>query len=122
MTDLVYKVLRRAEWTTAQQAGTFTGSRDDERDGFIHLSAAYQVRGVCERYFAGENDLVLLAVEAARLGPALRWETSHKGEAFPHLYGPLPLALVKSIADIRRGEGGRLDLPPEIPDGHEAPQ
>lgn len=115
MTSLVYKVLRRAEWSAAQEIGSFTGSPADARDGFIHLSAAHQVRGVCDRHFAGEHDLVLLTLDSARLGPALKWETSHKGEAFPHLYGPLPLALVKSIADIRRGEGGRLILPPEIP-------
>lgn len=115
MADLVYKILRRAEWIAAQQSGVFAGSRDDERDGFVHLSAAHQVRGVCGRYFADESAVVLLTIEAARLGPALKWETSHKGEAYPHLYGPLPLALVKSIADIRRGEGGRLIFPPEIP-------
>jgi uncharacterized protein (DUF952 family) len=115
MTGLVYKILRRAEWAAAQEAGLFTGSHDDQRDGFIHLSAAHQVRGVCDRYFAGESALVLLSVEGARLGPALKWETSHKGEAYPHLYGALPLALVKSIADIRRGEGERLIFPPEIP-------
>ena len=115
MTGLVYKVLRRAEWSAAQETGTFTGSPADVCDGFIHLSAAHQVRGVCDRHFDGEHDLVLLTLDSARLGPALKWEASHKGEAFPHLYGPLPLALVKSIADIRRGDGGRLIFPPEIP-------
>ena len=114
MTDLVYKILRRAEWSFAQQCGVFTGSPDDERDGFVHLSAAHQVRGVCDRYFAAESDVVLLTVEAARLGAALKWETSHKGEAYPHLYGALPLALVRSVADISRGDDGRLILPPEI--------
>ena len=115
MTGLVYKILRPAEWSAAQAAGAFTGSRDDLRDGFIHLSAAHQVRGVADRHFAGEGDLILLAVDAAALGPALKWETSHKGEAFPHLYGSLSLALVRSVAEIRRGADGRLIFPSEIP-------
>ena len=115
MTGLVYKILRRAEWSAAQETGTFTGSRDDARDGFIHLSAADQVRAVCERHFAGENDLVLLAFDPAALGDALKWEASHKGEAFPHLYSTLPLALVCSIAEIRRGAYGRPIFPSEIP-------
>lgn len=115
MADFVYKILRPAEWIAAQQSGVFTGSRDDERDGFIHLSAAHQVCGVCDRYFGAESAVVLLTIEASRLGPALKWETSHKGEPYPHLYSPLPLALVKSIADIRRGEGGQLVFPPELP-------
>ncbi len=111
---LVYKVLRRAEWTAALEAGLFTGSAADAHDGFIHLSAAHQVRGVCARHFTGEDDLVLLTIEADRLGPALKWETSHKGEAYPHLYGTLPLALVRAVAEIRRGDDGRLTFPSEI--------
>jgi len=115
MTGLVYKILRPAEWSSAQETGIFTGSRDDVRDGFIHLSAVHQVRGVCDRHFAGEGDLILLAVDSAALGPPLKWETSHKGEAFPHLYGSLSLALVRSVAEIRRGADGRLIFPSEIP-------
>ncbi len=114
MTLLVYKILRPAEWIAAQPSGVFNGSPDDERDGFVHLSTAHQVRGVCERYFAREKTVVLLTIDAAGLGPSLKWETSHKGEAFPHLYGPLPLALVRSVADIPRGDDGRLIFPPEI--------
>jgi uncharacterized protein (DUF952 family) len=77
MAALVYKVLRRVEWSAAQATGLFSGSPADVHDGFIHLSVAHQVRGVCERHFAGENDLLLLTIEADRLGPALKWETSH---------------------------------------------
>lgn len=115
MAGLVYKILRRAEWSAAQEAGIFTGSRDDARDGFIHLSAGHQVRGVGDRHFADENDLVLLAVDSAALGPALKWEASHKGEAFPHLYGTLPLALVRSVVEIHRGPDDGLIFPTEIP-------
>jgi uncharacterized protein (DUF952 family) len=115
MIGLVYKILRRTEWSAAQEAGTFTGSRDDARDGFIHLSAADQVRAVSDRHFAGENDLVLLAFDPAAFGAALKWEASHKGEAFPHLYSTLPLALVQSVSEIRRGPDGRLIFPSEIP-------
>jgi uncharacterized protein (DUF952 family) len=115
MTALIYKILRRPEWTAAQKTGVFSGSPDDIRDGFIHFSAPHQVRGVCERHFAGECDLVLLVVNIDRLGAALKWEPSHKGEAYPHLYGLLPLALVMSMAEIRRGSDGRFALPPEIP-------
>jgi len=37
---------------------------------------------------------VLLHIDPARLGD-LRWEVSEPGrDAFPHLYGPLPVAAV----------------------------
>jgi uncharacterized protein (DUF952 family) len=36
---------------------------------------------------------VLVAVESAALGDALKWEASRGGDLFPHLYGPLPTSL-----------------------------
>ena len=60
------------------------------------------------KHFAGATDLVLVAVEAARLGPALHWEPSRGGALFPHLYGELGLDAVlwsrplASVADFKQ--------------------
>ena len=72
----------------------------DARDGFIHLSSAAQVRDTAARHFAGRPDLLLVAVDAASLGGALRWEPSRNGEPFPHLYGPLPRQAVRWVAGL----------------------
>jgi uncharacterized protein (DUF952 family) len=90
----IYKVLRGAEWSEAQASGSFAGSPDDARDGFIHFSTAEQLEGTLERHFAGEPNLVVLEVDAAALGDALRWEPSRGGALFPHLYGALPMSAV----------------------------
>jgi len=90
----IYKIFRAAEWEEVQAHGSFAGSPDDLRDGFIHFSTAEQLEGTAARHFAGEGDLVLAAVEAEPLGEALRWEASRGGKLFPHLYAPLPLAAV----------------------------
>jgi uncharacterized protein (DUF952 family) len=98
MTPLkIYKVLRGAQWSQAQASGSFAGSPDDARDGFIHFSTAEQLQGTLERHFAGEQNLVVLEVEAAALGDALRWEPSRGGALFPHLYGDLPVAAVSRV-------------------------
>lgn len=88
----VYKILRSAEWDAFDAAGVFEGSPDDRRDGFIHLSAADQVEATRARHFAGEAGLWRLALDAAALGDALRWEVSRGGAAFPHLYRALTRA------------------------------
>jgi uncharacterized protein (DUF952 family) len=93
----IYKVLRSAEWSEAQASGSFAGSPDDARDGFIHLSTAEQLQGTLERHFAGEQNLVVLEVDAAALGEALRWEPSRGGALFPHLYADLPVTAVTRI-------------------------
>ena len=111
MPDLVFKIVDRASWEAA--SGTaFDGSPLDARDGFIHFSSAAQVRDTAARYFAGQQDLLLVAVDVASLSGALRWEPSRNGEPFPHLYAPLPRAAVRWVADLPLGaDGGRHVFP-----------
>lgn len=87
----VYKILPRNLWEQTLQDGALVGSPDDLRDGYIHLSTAVQVPGTLARYFAGVPDLLLIAVDPAMLGAALRYEPARGGDMFPHLYAPLPL-------------------------------
>ncbi|MBL8551558.1 MAG: DUF952 domain-containing protein [Hyphomonadaceae bacterium] len=101
MRELVFKILRKDEWPLA--AEVFEGSADDRRDGFIHLSTGAQVAGTLKAHFRGENDLLLLEIDAASLGPALKWEPSRGGALFPHLYGALPLSAVRSVTAINSG-------------------
>lgn len=93
----IFKILSRAEWQAAEQSGVFAGSPVDLTDGFIHFSTAAQVEETAARHFAGQSDLLLVAVDPGRLGDALRWEPSRGGDLFPHLYGPLPLDAVLSV-------------------------
>ena len=89
---LVYKIVPRALWLEAETTGSFAGAPVDLADGFIHLSAEDQLAETARRHFAGQSDLLLVAVEADALGDALRWEPSRGGALFPHLYGALPVA------------------------------
>ena len=83
---LIYKVLRPAEWAALEAAGETAGSAADRADGFVHFSTAGQLPGTLARHFAGETGLMLLAVDAAAAGPALRWEPSRGGALSPHLH------------------------------------
>jgi uncharacterized protein (DUF952 family) len=86
---LIYKVLRAAEWAAFDRDGGIRGAPVDLADGFIHFSTAEQLPETLARHFAGEADLMLLAVDAARAGDALRWEPARGGALFPHLYRPV---------------------------------
>ena len=59
--------------------------------------------GTLSKHFAGEADLVLLAVDAERLGNACKWEPSRGGDLFPHLYGPLDLGVVLWVEPLALG-------------------
>lgn len=105
---LVYKILRPDEWSAFAAAGGTTGAPADLASGFIHLSTASQVAETAARHFAGAGELVLVAVEAARLGPALRWEPSRGGALFPHLYRPLEAADVVWSQPLPCGADGHI--------------
>ena len=104
---ILYKICRGTEWEAAKAAGTYAGSADDLRDGFIHLSTGGQVRHTAQRHFAGQRDLVLVALDEKRFGPALRYEPGRDGALFPHLYGrldPVMALWVKPLPIAPTGE------------------
>jgi len=95
MPSLIYKIVPAALWRLAEERGVFSGSPVDTRDGYIHFSTAGQLAATARKHFAGQQDLVLVTVDADRL--ALRWEPARGGELFPHLYGDLPLSAVRAV-------------------------
>lgn len=111
MAQSIYKICPEALWRTAETAGRFEGVPVDRADGYIHLSTAAQVRETAARHFAGESGLLLVEVDAEALGGGLRWEPSRGGALFPHLYGVLPLAAVRSVAPLPLGPDGRHVFP-----------
>jgi uncharacterized protein (DUF952 family) len=115
MSELIYKICPEALWREAEQAGRFDGAPVDLADGYIHFSAADQVRETAKRYFAGEDALLLVTVNATQLGESLRWEPSRGGALFPHLYAPLDLAAVRSVEPLPIGPDGGHVFPAGIP-------
>jgi uncharacterized protein (DUF952 family) len=114
MQQPIYKICPRALWHEAERAGRFDGAPIDLADGFIHFSTASQVRETAARHFAGEDDLLLIAVDPAPLGAALRYETSRGGDLFPHLYGSLPLSAVRNVAALPLRAGSHV-FPADVP-------
>lgn len=92
VSNIVYKIVDEAAWREAQRAGTYRGSPDDLRDGFIHLSFADQIEATASRHFRNRTGLLLIAFSADTLGPSLKHEASRGDALFPHLYAELPPA------------------------------
>jgi uncharacterized protein (DUF952 family) len=109
--SLIYKICPASAWREAERQGTYRGSRDDARDGFIHFSTAAQVDGTARKHFFGQSGLFLIEVDAEVLGPALRWEPSRNDELFPHLYGELDLGAVKRVISMHARSDGTHDIP-----------
>jgi len=117
MNESIFHICPRADWREARRIGRYGGSDDDLRDGFIHFSTADQVVESAAKHRRGQSGLVLLAVDAAALGPALRWEPSRNGTLFPHLYGPLPCSAVRAEIPLPLGHEGRHVFPDDLDPG-----
>lgn len=111
MSQLIYKIVPQVLWREAEAAGSFAGAPVDVSDGFIHFSTAAQVRETAAKHFAGQQDLLIAAIDGGRLGPALRYEPSRGGALFPHLYGPLPLDAVVWVRPLPLGADGAHVFP-----------
>lgn len=108
----IYKICTAAEWREAEAAGAYRGSAVDRSDGFIHFSTGEQARETAAKWFAGQRDLVLVAVDGDALGERLKWEPSRGGALFPHLYADLPLSAVREVAPLPLDDSGRHVFPP----------
>lgn len=110
MERIVFKVCDEAAWAEAKQKGRFEGAPVDLADGYIHFSTATQLAETLAKHFAGQENLVLVAVRTENLGPALRWEPSRGGDLFPHLYEDLQMHHVAWEEPLVL-ENGRHTLP-----------
>jgi len=106
MRATIYKITPEALWREAEAAGRFTGAPVDLADGFIHFSTRDQAIETARRHFAGQENLLLVAVNANALGEKLVFEPSRGGALFPHLYADMPLSAVKWVKPLPIGDDG----------------
>lgn len=120
MTDVLLHLCSPTEWRAALDTGV-VASPSLHDAGFVHLSTADQVELPAGRLFPGRQDMVLLAVDPARLdraGIEVRWEPGVPGDPeamrFPHAYGAVPVTAVLAVLPYRPDDDGRFRAP-EIP-------
>ena len=111
MSQIIYKIAPEVLWREAEKNGRFTGALIDIADGFIHFSTASQAKETAAKHFAGQTDLVLVAIDGARLGDALKYEVSRGGALFPHLYGVLDMSAVLWVKPLPLGADGAHQFP-----------
>ena len=111
MAKTIYKIVPASLWQNAKDAGIFKGAAIDLSDGYIHFSTAPQAKETAARHFAGQSDLVLVAVDGDALGEKLVFEPSRGGDLFPHLYAALPLTAVLWEKPLSLGPDGAHQFP-----------
>lgn len=112
MKDLfAYKILTAQQYDQFEADGVFHGAPIDLTDGYIHMSTMDQAAETAARHFAGQDRLVMLMIDLAPFGDAVKWEASRGGALFPHLYGTLPISAVAGKVVLRIGDDGQHQFP-----------
>lgn len=71
--------------------------------GFVHLSFADQVERVANAIYRDAPDLAVVELDPVALGAEVRVEDSYgEGVAFPHAYGPVPVAAAVEVHPLVR--------------------
>ena len=112
MTDLfAYKILTKDQYDQLKTDGVFKGAPVDLQDGYIHMSTREQAAETAAKHFAGQDNLVMVMVDLAPFGDAVKWEVSRGSALFPHLYVDLPLSAVAGKVVLRLDEQGKHLFP-----------
>ena len=116
---MIYHLTSRQAWREAQQRGEYR-AESLESEGFIHCSTQTQILPVAEKYYKGEQGILLLKINPALLSSELRWEPPSgsapppgvpQGELFPHIYGPINLDAIVNVYDLESDPDGSYTLP-----------
>lgn len=109
---MILHITHGTDWQAARGAGEYRLDTLDT-EGFIHCSTPEQVLGPANEYYAGQQGLVLLVIDPARLTAALVYEDlNESGVDFPHIYGPLNLDAVTAVVPFEPLPDGTFKLPP----------
>lgn len=84
-------------------------------EGFIHCSYLSQLLPVANRFFRGQNNLVVLVIDTTQIKSKIVEENLEGGgELYPHIYSLLPIDAVREIIKFSSNTDGSFALPKEL--------
>ena len=95
---IIYHICTVSEWKD-QNNSEYYMHKSIENEGFIHCSFKHQIKGVMERYFEDQKDLLLLIIDSDKITHELKIEKAPIGDSFPHIYGPLNKSAILEIKE-----------------------
>ncbi len=87
----IYHIAKKEVWDEAKKIGIYQGE-SFASDGFIHACSFAQIRGVLQKWFQDQHNLMLIEINPDLLDAKVRYENLEGGTIqFPHIYGPINL-------------------------------
>ncbi len=99
--DGLYHLATSPEWEAHQASGQIAPASLSV-EGFVHCSYGRQVPGTLRKHFGDAKDLLALELDATALGGVelVEEDSLGSGQEFPHAYGAIPVAAVRSVTQL----------------------
>jgi uncharacterized protein (DUF952 family) len=103
---MIVHIVKRSEWARAVERGTYAPA-SLRAEGFIHCSTPAQAIETANRFYRGQQDLIVVYIDESRLKAELKYEAATHphgeaaGELFPHLYGELNVDAALRVVELR---------------------
>ncbi len=98
---IIYHIAQASEWIE----GKPYSHPSLEKEGFIHASKKAQVTETFDLYFPPGGEYRLLEIDSFKLTSELKYEEApSRSQSFPHIYGPINSASVRSAGSFRNKE------------------
>ncbi|MEH2012456.1 DUF952 domain-containing protein [Nostoc sp.] len=111
--NTIFHITKYQQWEQTKNIGSYRAD-SLESEGFIHCSKSTQILKVAKRFFANQQELVLLFIDSEKVQAEIRYEPAEIGKLFPHVYGELNIDAVYQVIDFEAGEDGLFELPQEV--------
>lgn len=114
MTEIIYHITNVEQWQDALINEVYQPKQFID-GGFIHCSYKHQLIKVANRFFKGQNNLVILAIDSQKIASKIVAENLEgETELFPHIYGKLPLNAVLNVSELSSNVDGTFYLPRKL--------
>ena len=111
---LLYHITTARQWDDAKLTSTYQPT-DFVRDRFIHCCYSHQLLTVAQRFYRGQDGLVVLLIDSSKIDSKAIEENLEGGqELFPHLYSVLPIDAVVDEFAFPCNTDGSFSLPEEL--------
>lgn len=107
----ILHITQPQQWEEAKRDCVYHGDTLAS-EGFIHCSTPKQAIAVANRFFSGQQGLIILCIDTERVQSEIRYEGVE--ELFPHIYGSLNVDAVFQVVKLESGTNGKFELPTQL--------
>jgi uncharacterized protein (DUF952 family) len=97
--QIIYHIVTIADWEQQKNNELYIHP-SLAIEGFIHSSTAAQLAATINRYYAGQEKVIVLHIDVTKLQPELVYELAPSvNEYFPHIFGELNIDAVVKVEE-----------------------